>query len=345
MRPRILVGLSGGVDSLSAALLLRERSCHVMGLYIRMHEQDEDIAELSECCSRYGIELHTSDMSALFTETVVRYFDDSYLNAKTPNICTVCNRFVKIPALISKAEELHCDAIATGHYAKVVQRNGYLTLSIAEDEWKDQSYMLYRLTQQQLSRLMLPLGEKTKEEIKRYAVQKGLDAFASKRESFGLCFTSGKHYTEYLLDKYPCLALLDGGKAVDKNLLVAGTHKGFPFYTVGQWKGLNTAGKCYVNEIMPQTNMLKVGDKSECFRLHIRIGDMNFIRPLSLVDTSLEYTAKTRGKDKEHAMRFAGLDSEYADIVFFEPVFAPMSGQDVVVYDGSRCLVLGGTIV
>ena len=106
-----------------------------------------------------------------------------------------------------------------------------------------------------------------------------------------------------------------------------------------------TDAASYVNEIMPRTNMLKVGDKSECFRSHIRIGDMNFIRPLSMVDTSLEYTAKTRGKDKEHAMRFAGLDSEHADIVFSEPVFAPVSVQDVVVYDNSRCLVLGGTIV
>lgn len=325
---RVLVGLSCGVDSLATALLLKEQSIEVVGIYFQITTQTTDLEKIISICKQEHIEFHTVNLQDEFQEKVIKHFENSYLKGETPNICTYCNSEFKIQKLVEYADKFNCQKIATGHYAKIQNHR----ISIAKDSWKCQSYMLYRLTLEQRKRLILPLGNKTKEEVKQYVNQKGYNSIASKRESYGICFLQGKHYSDYLLERYPQLKQLE-----------TPTHKGYPFYTIGQKLKINNQTQ-YIKGINPQENTLALGSKSECYQTQITLHEI--VYHTLEIDTTQQYLTKIRGKDEGNYCQITKITQDSITIKFDnQGVFAPMKGQDVVLYDSTQTILLGGRVV
>lgn len=340
MQNRVLVGLSLGVDSLACSLLLKTKSFSVVGVYFHLFQEAKDLDKVKEICKENDIEFHYVDLREEFYKEVIHPFTDFYLKGLTPNICSHCNAEFKIEKLLQYAEKFSCDFIATGHYAR---KNGSL-IGIAQDSWKDQSFMLYRLKENQRKKLLLPLGEMMKDEVKEFIRQRGYEQIANKRESFGLCFTEGKHYSEFLLEKYPELKNLEGGKVFDKHNQLLGTHKGYPFYTIGQYKGMQIKEKLYINKISAEENTLFVGEKSECYFSTIRLNSLVFSQNLENIKLNTPYLTKIRGKDEGNFATLRDISPNHSIIEFFQRVFAPMQGQDVVIYDENNFILFGGRI-
>ena len=340
MQNRVLVGLSLGVDSLATALKLKTESFYVVGLYFKIHEQATDLEKVRSICEERGIEFHFVDLQEEFQSKVVANFVSSYIKGLTPNICSLCNAEFKIENLLKYAEKFSCDFVATGHYARI---NNSL-IGIAKDSWKDQSFMLYRLSEKQREKLLLPLGEMMKDEVKEYVRLNGYEEIANKRESFGLCFTNGKHYSDYLLERHPELKEFENGKVCDRNFQQIGSHKGFPFYTIGQYKGLDLKERLYINRIIAEENMLIVGEKSECYFSTLRLNSLVFSQNIENVKLNTQYLTKIRGKDEGNFATLREISSNHSIIEFSQRVFAPMQGQDVVVYDENNFILFGGRI-
>lgn len=348
MSKKILVGLSGGVDSLSVALFLKRKGYEVMGLMLEMIEggdkTDDNFNQLKEYAQPLGIEVFREDIRKKFQDKVIDYFCKSYINGITPNICVYCNQNIKIPLLLSFKEKYGCDYIATGHYARIRKEGERYLLYQALDTWKDQSYMLHRLSQEQLAQLILPLGDYKKEEIKTFMRENGFEVFANKRESFSICFTQNRNYKDFLIEKHPELLSLKGGEIVDKENKTIGYHNGYPFYTIGQYKGLetNSEEKLYINKIIPQTNTIIVGDKQSCYIKELSISEINYMKYKTLRG-DYSFRAKIRGKD-EGTLANITFDNDKAKIHFTSPVFAPTHGQSIVIYENED-IVCGGEIL
>lgn len=340
MQNRVLVGLSLGVDSLATALLLKTKSFFVVGVYFHLHQEAKDLEKVKKICEQNQIEFHYVDLREEFYKEVMIPFADYYLKGFTPNICTHCNAEFKIKNLLHYADLFSCDKIATGHYARIENSQ----LQIAKDNWKDQSFMLYRLTKKQKERLILPLGEMMKDEVKDFVRQRGYTEIANKRESFGLCFTNGLHYSEYLLNQYPQLKNLENGKVINENNQPIGTHKGFPFYTIGQYKGMNINEKLYINKIIAEENTLVVGEKSQCYFSTLRLNSLVFSQEIENIKIETPYLTKIRGKDEGNFASLREISPNHATIEFNQKVFAPMQGQDVVLYDENNFILFGGRI-
>lgn len=356
MKEKVVLALSGGVDSLSAALFLR-KDFDVVGLHLQTFGEKEDLTLLQEACKKLSIPLYTEDVRWQFRLKVIERVKQEYLSARTPNICTHCNAELKIPALLSFADKMNIHYVATGHYAKLLKQEDSCLIQMAKDKWKDQSYMLYRLNQSQLMRLLLPLGESLKQEVKQYADENGFGTVASQRESYGLCFTNGKPYGDFLRSELPELKRLSGGEVKDTDGNTAGTHEGYPFYTIGQWKGLNTKEKLYVRQIIAQSNTVIVGKKEDCFAKNILLTDIHLHQREKLLAECYRQTflVKIRGKDEGNRGRLylscndTGNENsmqipQSIRINFEQAVFAPMPGQDAVIYDEHNTIILGGTI-
>lgn len=355
MKERIVVALSGGVDSLSTAVYL-QKDYQVIGLHLQMTETNEDLEEVRRICKSLDIPFFEKNIQKEFRENVIETFKNDYLNARTPNICTHCNHCVKIPALLEFADEKGINKVATGHYAQVIQRNDSYLLQMAADRWKDQSYMLYRLNQQQLSRLVLPLGGINKQDVKEYAAKKGFGKTAKQRESYSLCFTQGKNYKDFLLEQCPELSSLENGTVINSNGEQIGTHKGYPFYTVGQYKGLETKEKLYVTAIDHHQNLITAGQKSDCFHSTVEIDTLH-LHQAKRIENCEKFLIKIRGKDEGTigSIRLSKQETQdmptsnnaptKAIITFDNAVFAPMRGQDVVAYANDDTIVLGGVII
>lgn len=347
MSSTILVGLSGGVDSLSVALFLKNKGYEVKGLMLEMIDDktlaDKNFSQLKEYAKPLGIEVFREDIRKEFQENVIEFFCKSYIDGITPNICVHCNENIKIPYLLAFKEKYGCDLIATGHYARIRKEGERFVLYQAFDTWKDQSYMLHRLSQEQLSQIILPLGEYKKEDIKTFMRDNGFEVFANKRESFSICFTQDKKYTDFLLEKHPELSSLKNGEIHNNENKTIGYHNGYPFYTIGQYKGLSTNSeeKLYINNIIPQTNTLIVGDKVSCYVNELCISGINYIKYQTL-QGEYYFDIKIRGKD-EGTKAKVFFNNDNARIVFETPVFAPTKGQSIVIYENND-VVCGGEI-
>lgn len=333
---RIAVLLSGGVDSSVAALLLKEQGYKVTGITM-LNYADSTVANAKEAAQSLGIEHIVIDVRKLFADKVINYFCSAYEEGKTPNPCIECNEWIKFGALYAIANDAGFDKIATGHYAQIEYdkiSDRYL-LKKGVDITKDQSYFLYRLKQDQLCQTVFPLGEMQKEDVKEIAKKSNIKG--TEGESQEVCFISGD-YREFISDSI----VFTPGEIVDLKGNLLGTHRGLPFYTIGQRKGLGiSVGRpVYVIELDLQKNRLVVDDEKYLYRDHLVSTHNNFIiadfNSPAKVQTKIRYKASLANAVIEH-------DDDNVQVEFDEPQRAITSGQSIVFYQGDY--VLGGGLI
>ena len=338
---RILVAMSGGVDSTVAASLLLEQGHDCAGAYLELTDQSQDAEDARAAADRLGMDFHVFDMRERFRREVVARFAESYLKGQTPNPCVDCNRHIKFAALLERAGQLGYEAIATGHYARVEHAGGRYALRKALDLSKDQSYVLYTLTQEQLARVHFPLGGMTKAQAREYALERGFRN-AQKKESQDICFVPDGDYGAFL---ERCTGQpLRPGDFVDPEGQVLGRHRGTPCYTLGQRKGLGLAlpRPGYVCGIDPARNIVTVGEETLLFGKTLLARDLNLIA-LDSLGAPLRCRAKIRYRQAEQWATVELLDADTLRVNFDEPQRAITPGQAVVLY-GGEVVVGGGTI-
>ncbi len=352
-RKRVLVALSGGVDSAVAAALLLEKGCEVAGITFQLWDDEasaqplsrragEAAADARRIAEILGISHTVVDLRRPFAEEIIEYFAEEYSRGRTPNPCVICNRKIKFAALLQKALELEYPRIATGHYARAEygRRRERFLLKKGLDPGKDQSYMLYNLTQEQLSRSIFPLGEMNKNEVRARARSLGIPA-AGGKESQEICFIPGDDYRDFLRRRGAGAAAAPG-PIIDHSGRVLGRHSGIPFYTIGQRRGLGIVSSrpLYVLEIRPGENSIVVGEREELFSSGADLAGLNLIAVAAL-DHELEVSVKIRYRAPAAPALLAPLPQEgCARLLFKEPQAAVAPGQAAVFYRGD--LVIGG---
>lgn len=354
-KPRVLVAMSGGVDSSLTAALLVQQGYDVIGATMQIWEEGREDGDDRGCCSlsavddarrvadKLGIPYYVLNFRQLFQETVVDYFIAEYGAGRTPNPCIACNRRVKFEGLLQKALALGAEYVATGHYARIGYDGGrgrYL-LRKGADAAKDQSYALYHLNQHTLKHFLMPLGEYAKTETRRMAREFGL-AVADKPDSQEICFVPNDDYQAFLADKAP--ESLRPGDIVDTGGRILGRHRGLPLYTVGQRKGLGLAAgrPLYVVALDNERNQVIVGSDADVFASELIAGDLNYIA-FDRLDTPLKAAAKIRYSAREAPAVIEPAGEGLARVRFETPQRAITPGQSVVFYDGD--IVLGGGII
>jgi len=347
----ILAAMSGGVDSAVTALLLQRAGYTVTGGTMRLFEAAADrgcsapdaAEDARAVCRRLGIPHHVFDFRQEFRCRVMERFSAGYLAGETPNPCLDCNRFLKFGALLDAADALHCDAIATGHYARIDydEDRARWVIRKAADKTKDQSYVLYAMTQQQLAKTLLPLGAYRKDEIRALAEEAGLSV-AHKADSQDICFITGEDYGDFILretgvDPVP-------GDFVDHSGNVLGRHKGQLFYTLGQRRGLgvSAASRLYVTGKDLARNQVRLGSNEDLFPARIRVRELNWVA-LPGLEAPLEANVQTRYRSREARALLHPLPDGSVDVEFLTPQRAPTPGQAAVFYHGD--LLLGGGII
>ena len=338
---KIAVGLSGGVDSCTAAYLLREQGYEVMGITLRLKQgslADADIADARRIAEALGIELEVLDLREIFKEKIIEPFVGEYLAARTPNPCIECNGIIKFGAMLDYAVSKGCDALATGHYAKIEQSGGRFLLKKA-DSVKDQSYFLYRLTQAQLSRAVFPLAGMDKTQIRAIAESAGLPV-AKKHDSQEICFVPNDDYSAYLAS----LGVTSPpGDIVDGRGNVLGTHNGIINYTVGQRKGLGAYGKpMFVTGLDPERNAVVIGENGAQYGIGLAADRLNLI-DRDAVTEPFRASVRIRFRAKEQPALIIP-EGDGFRAIFDEPQRSITPGQSAVIYDGDT-VVGGGRII
>ncbi len=336
------IGLSGGVDSAVAAYLLKQQGYEVTGVILRLKPgsaADSDIADAAAIAEKLGIELKILDRREAFEQNVITPFISEYLNGRTPNPCIECNKEIKFGVMLDYALEIGCDCIATGHYAKTEKQGGRYLLRRSQSA-KDQSYFLFRLTQEQLSKTLFPLEGLTKDEIREIALKAELPV-AKKGDSQEICFVPDDDYIAYLASKN---ITSPKGNFIDKNGNVLGKHNGIINYTVGQRKGLGAFGKpMFVNSINAADNTVIIGENGTQYCRGLVADRLNFIAFDSLTEP-LRADVKIRFRAKEQPALITPLEGDRMQIIFDEPQRSITPGQSAVIYNGDT-VIGGGRII
>ncbi len=356
-RKKIVVGMSGGVDSSVAAYLLKEQGYEVIGVTMQIwqDEDEETLEEQGGCCGMSAVEdarrvaaqleipYYVMNFKQEFKSQVIDYFVDAYLNGITPNPCIACNRYVKWESLLERSRSIGAWGIATGHYAQVMRLdNGRYTVKEAASAARDQTYALYALTQEQLAHTLMPVGAYPKEEIRKIAREQGL-IVADKKDSQDICFVPDGDYAGFIRSQTE--REIHPGSFVTTDGTVVGEHKGIIHYTVGQRKGLGLAMgvPVFVLEIRPDTNEVVIGTKEESLSHTVRANHLNF---MALPD--LEGPRRAWGKIRyNHRGAACSVERTGEDEIlctFDEPLCAVTPGQALVLYEDGYIL-MGGTII
>jgi tRNA-uridine 2-sulfurtransferase len=357
---RVIVGMSGGLDSSVAAALLLEQGYEVIGVTIKTYNYEDvggNVGSETSCCSldgindarrvaaRLGIPHYVYDFTVPFGAEIIDYFTDAYLAGETPNPCVMCNRKIKWAEMLRRADAIGADFIATGHYARVrhdAGRDRWL-LSRGNDPDKDQSYALWGLTQESLARTIFPLAEMTKPESRETARRFGLSV-AGKRESYEICFIPDNNYNRFLKENVEGLEEKVAGGPIMLDGEQVGTHSGYPFYTVGQRRGLGLSSPdpLFVISIDPTLNAVEVGPAERLMHRGVRAGSVNMIAYPDLAPER-RLTVKIRYRDEGAEALCRTLEDGSLEVLFDEPRRAITPGQSLVLYEGND--VVGGGVI
>ncbi|MDR6564617.1 MULTISPECIES: tRNA 2-thiouridine(34) synthase MnmA [Arcicella] len=352
---RILVAMSGGIDSSVAAVMLHEEGYEVVGMTMKTWDYASSGGTKKEtgCCSldsindarnvavSLGFPHYILDIRNEFGDAVIDYFTGEYIEGRTPNPCVMCNTHIKWDALLRRADKLDCEFIATGHYANIREENGRHIISKGADTWKDQSYVLWGVSQESLARTKLPLGHLTKARIREMATERGFMDLVNKSESYEICFVPDNDYRGFIKRRVEGLEeRVKGGNFLDTDGKILGKHEGYPFYTIGQRKGLGIAlgYPAFVTEIRKETNEVVLGRDKDLERDGMVVGQLNLSKYAS-IDNPIETITKVRYKD---AGTPATIWQEGNKIKahFHDAVSGIAPGQAAVFYEGDD--VVGG---
>ncbi|MBO9730612.1 MAG: tRNA 2-thiouridine(34) synthase MnmA [Chitinophaga sp.] len=356
---KVLVAMSGGIDSTVTALMLHEQGYEVVGITMKTWDYASAGSSKKEtgCCNldsfndaraaavHHGFPHFVLDIRDEFGDFVINNFVDEYIAGRTPNPCVLCNTHIKWRALMKRADAMDCEFIATGHYGQLRQHtNGRYVISKGLDDTKDQSYVLWGIQQDVLSRTLLPLGPYRKTEIRQMAFDFGYPELAKKAESYEICFVPDNDYRGFLKRKVEGLEeRVNGGNFVLADGTIVGKHKGYPFYTVGQRKGLDIAlGRpVFVTEIIPETNTVVLGNEDELQKSDMMVSGINMGK-YDTIPEGMEAITKIRYKDKG-ALSNLYNENGQVKVSFYESVKGIAPGQSAVFYEGDD--VVGGGII
>ena len=352
---RVLVGMSGGIDSSATCIMLQEQGYEVVGVTMRTWdvpssfsspEQTEPnfVLEARALAERLGIEHHVADVRKEFKEVIVKYFIDEYMQGRTPNPCVMCNPLFKERLLCEWADRMNCAYISTGHYCQLKEQNGKLYIVTGDDVTKDQSYFLWKLPQEILRRFIFPLGKLTKKEVRAYLLEKGFEHKAKSGESMEICFIEGD-YRDFLRQQCPDLDEKVGpGWFVDSKGIKLGEHKGFPYYTIGQRRGLEIAlgHPAYVLKINAEKNTVMLGDVEDLKTEYMVVEDPLIVDMDELTGCE-DLSVRIRYRSKPIPCQVISIENNQLLVKFKAEASAIAPGQSAVFYDGNR--VLGGAFI